>query len=77
MTFATQPLTSLTINLDFTQIRDLVFQMPDKERKLIYQLLQSEFQNKEIEWVSEELLEGSPEEDDISDEEFYESLKEL
>lgn len=80
MTLTTQskPLTRLTIDLDFTQIRDLVLQMPDEERKLIYSLLKSEFENKEIQWISEELIDEAPEEEtEISDEAFYESLKEI
>ena len=79
MTLTTQSksLTRLTIDLNFTQVRDLVLQIPDEERKLIYSLLKSEFERKETQWISNEILEGLPEEDDISEEEFYESLKEL
>ena len=61
----------------YKPFRDLILknsELPmDDQRKL----LKSEFENKEVEWISKELLDSLPEEDNISEEEFYESLKEL
>lgn len=72
------PMSSYTVDLNFVQIRDLVLQMPDKEKKLIYELLKSEFENRGTEWISEEFIEDAPEEEqEVSDEEFYESLKHI
>lgn len=76
MTLIEKPLTKYTVDLGFVQIRDLVLQMPDDEKKLIYNLLKSEFENKGTEWISEEFINEAPEEEvEVSDEEFYESLK--
>lgn len=72
------PLTQYTVSLDFVQIRDLVLQMPEKEKKLIYELLKSEFENKNFQLFSEEELADMPEEEvEVSEEEFYESLKHI
>ena len=77
MTLTSQPL-AFTINLDFVQVRDLVLQMPDEERKLMYELLKSEFENKFSNLYSDEELEALPEEEpEVSEEAFYESLKEI
>ncbi|NJN76977.1 MAG: hypothetical protein HC803_00505 [Saprospiraceae bacterium] len=78
MTYNKLPLTAYTVSLDFVQIRDLVLQMPENERKLIYGLLQAEFENKNFQLYSEEELENMPDEEpEVSDEQFYESLKHI
>jgi hypothetical protein len=76
MTLTSTPL-AFTINLNLVQIQDLVLQMPAEQKKFIYELLKSEFENKNVEWISKELLNSLPEDDNISDKEFYESLKQL
>jgi hypothetical protein len=78
MTYNKLPLTAYTASLDFVQIRDLVLQMPESERKLIYGLLEAEFENKNFQLYSEEELENMPDEEpEVSDEQFYESLKHI
>jgi hypothetical protein len=77
MTLTSTPLVAYTINLDFAQIQGLVMQMPDEQKKLIYDLLKPEVENQKVEWISKEILDSLPEDDNISDEEFYESLKQL
>jgi hypothetical protein len=78
MTYNKLPLTAYTVSLDFVQIRDLVLQMPESERKLIYGLLEAEFENKNFQLYSEEELENMPDEEpEVSDERFYESLKHI
>jgi glutamate formiminotransferase len=77
MILTSTPLVAYTINLDFAQIQGLVMQMPDEQKKLIYDLLKPEVENQKVEWISKEILDSLPEDDNISDEEFYESLKQL
>ena len=50
------PLTQYTVSLDFAQIRDLVLQMPEKEKELIFELLKSQFENKNFQLFTEEEL---------------------
>lgn len=72
------PMSSYTVDLNFVQIRDLVLQMPDKEKKLIYELLKSSIENQNFQLYTEEELENMPDEEpEVSDEEFYESLKHI
>lgn len=72
------PMSSYTVDLNFAQIRDLVMQMPEKEKKLIYELLKSSIENKNFELYSKKELEDMPEEEpEVSDEEFYERLKHI
>lgn len=78
MTLIEKPLTKYTVDLGFVQIRDLIMQMPDDEKKLIYDLLKAKFEDNSFQlFTEEEFAEMSDEEPEVSDEEFYESLKQI